>query len=251
VIDRRRFLLWTTALMTDAVRPVQAASATPIRMAYFENYAPLSFRDAHGQMAGALIDGVELMGHAAGLSFTHEGFPWVRAQAMVESGKQDGFCTTIDLVRQAYADFCPTPIIVEHFCIYHRIDDKRMHDLHSIQDLRPLIQGGYRGSGYPLRYLEAQYFHWYKDVDTVLRMVDNGNLDVYVGSETVTSHKLKELGLTDRISATPAPFMPAAEFCFGLRHHYPNAADVLAQMEAATSAARKSGALDKLLKPYR
>jgi len=251
VIDRRNFLLCMTALIAEAQCSAQAASVKPIRMGYFENYPPFSFRDQQGQMSGALIDGVNLVGHAAGLTFSHQGYPWVRAQAMVESGNLDGFCTTIDQERQAYVDFCPTPIIIERFGVYHRIDDKRMLDLHSIQDLRPFNQGSYRGAGYPLQHLEPEYVHWYKDVDTVLRMIDSGSLDIYIGGESVNDLIVKNLGLENRIQFTEVPFLPVAEFCFGLRHNFPDAAAVLAKMEQAASAARKSGVLDKLMNKYR
>ena len=251
MIDRRNFLVAATALITDALAPAQAAPLMPIRMGYFENYAPFSFRDTHGKMTGALVDAVELVGHAAGLTFIHQGFPWVRAQALVQSGDLDGFCTTIDNQRRAYADFCPTPLITEHFDICHRVNDRRMLNLHSVQDLRPFIQGSYRGAGYPLQSLEADYIHWYKDVDTVMRLINSGGLDIYIGGNSVNALKLKELGLTRRIQCTPAPYLPAAEFCFGLRRTYPNSAVVLAKIETAAHAARQSGALDSMLVKYR
>ena len=251
MIDRRKFLLCTTALITGVQHAAQAASAIPIRMAYFESYPPFSFRDSNGQMAGALIDSVELIGRATGLTFTHQGYPWVRAQALVESGSLDGFCTTVTQARQTYVEFCPTPVITERFGIYHRVDDKRMLHLHSVQDLRPFMQGNYRGAGYPMQHLEPEYIHWYKDEETILRMIDSGSLDVYVEGELVTGYMLKELGLTNRIQFTPVSFLPAAEFCFGLRHSYPDAVAVLAKIEEAIAAAQKSGALEAVLDKYR
>ena len=251
MIDRRKFLLCTTALIAGVQRSAQAASMPPIRMAYFENYPPFSFRDSNGQMTGVLIDSMELIGRAVGMTFTHQGYPWVRAQALVESGSLDAFCTTVTEARQAYVEFCQTPVITEHFGIYHRVDDKRMLHLHSVQDLRPFMQGNYRGAGYPMQHLEPEYIHWYKDEETILRMIDSGSLDIFIEGELVTHYMLKELGLTHRIQFTPAPYLPVAEFCFGLRRTYPDAAAVLAKMEVAASAARKSGALDNLLNKYR
>jgi len=151
--DRRQFLLATMAAIGCAEPLLCAASAPAIRMAYYENYPPFSVRDADGRMVGALIDGVEIVGRIANLVFEHQGYPWARAQAMVESGALDGFCTTNIPTRRAYADFCSTPILIERFGVFHRANDKRILNIHSLKDFRAFNQGRYFGGGYPLAHL--------------------------------------------------------------------------------------------------
>ncbi|WP_035055253.1 substrate-binding periplasmic protein [Andreprevotia chitinilytica] len=252
MIDRRNFLIGACTLAGGVLLPAQAATqARPIRMGYFDNYPPFSFRGRDGQMTGALVDGVDLLGQAAGLDFDHQGYPWARAQAMVEAGTLDGFCTVLTKPRQVYAAFCPTPIISVRFGIYHRIDDPRPLSVRSVADLRTLRQGKYIGAGYSAENLEPNYIQWFKDEETVLRMIDANRLDIYIEGEVVTSRKLQQLGLANRFKFTPAPFLPPVNFCFGLRRNFPDANAILARMEVAAQAARKSGALDANLARYR
>jgi hypothetical protein len=58
-------------------------------------------------------------------------------------------------------------------------------------------------------------------------------------------------GLSDRIRFTPTPFLPGADFCFGLRRSLGDIDKILPRVEAAAQAARKSGALRAVLAKYR
>ncbi len=89
------------------------------------------------------------------------------------------------------------------------------------------------------------------DEESILRRIAMGNLDTFVESEITTQRKVKELGLADKIRFTPAPFLPKAEYCFGLRRSHPDVAQIIARMETATQAARKSGALQAILAKYK
>lgn len=245
---RRQFMLGSTALLGGACLPALCADKdAPIRMGYFDSYAPFSFRDDKGAMRGALVEGMALVGRNAGYRLDHQGFPWARAQAMVENGSLDGFCTTITKGRLVYADFAPTPIVSVRFGIYHRADDLRPLEIRSVADMRAFRHGNFIGAGYPKENLEPDQMQWLKDEETVLRMIDAGRLDIYVEGEVVTRTKLQQLGLLERFRFTPAPFLPPVNFCFGLRRGFPDAATILARMEAAAQAARRSGELDAIL----
>ncbi|WP_169741341.1 substrate-binding periplasmic protein [Andreprevotia chitinilytica] len=250
-MDRRQILRGALALTGGYLLPAQAMVPPRIRMGYFENYPPFSFHVPNGAMYGALIDGVELVGHGAGFTFSHHGFPWARAQAMVEGGELDGFCTTITKARQAYAEFCPTPIVSVRFGIYHRADDPRPLNIHSIADMRAFRQGNFIGAGYPKEHLEPDHIQWVKDEETVLRMIDADHLDIYIEGEITTGRKLLQMGLAKRFTFTPAPFLPPVNFCFGLRHSFPDVSAIVAKMEIAAQAAKKSGELDAILARFR
>jgi len=220
-------------------------------MGYFDKYAPLSQRNANGTVTGILIDSIELVGRACGVQFEHSAFPWVRAQMMVERGDLDGFCTVRTRTRLLYAEFCKSPILRVDFGVFHRSDDLRPLSVRSVEDLRVLRQGTYRGNGYARQNLEYDRMEIENDEESVLRRIARGTLDSSVEGDVVTPLKIKALGLTGKIRFTPLPFLPKAEFCFGVRKSLLEASRIVASMEAATQASRRSGALQAVLAKHR
>ena len=250
--NRRRFMFTLPVLVgADVVADPARAQNGPIHMGYFDKYPPFSNKDASGHMSGLLVDSVELVGKGAGLSFDHQGFPWARAQRMVEQGELDGLCTLETATRSAYAEFCATPLVTVRYGVYHRSNDTRIQSLTSIADMRALRQGSYRGSGYVQEYLEVDRILFDNDQESILRRIDMGNLDLFVEGEMVTGIKVKELGLSERIQFTPLAFLPRGDYRFALRRSYPDAHKIVERMELATQAARKSGALQALMARYR
>jgi polar amino acid transport system substrate-binding protein len=233
-----------------------AAGAAPlVRMAFFDNFWPFSRREddgtPHGKMRGALIDAVDKVAQRANVSVTHAGFPWIRAQKMVEQGELDAFCTLRTEPRLRYAEFCETPFISVPYGVYHRRDDKRIATLQTINDLRKLRQGIYHGSGYAREHLKFAPAFTDDSEDSVLRRIALGEIDIMVSGEFTGTAKVRELGLQDQLTFTTLPFLPRADYRFGLRRSYPNAPAILAHMEHAAQSLRKSGALNTLLFNYR
>ena len=252
-MGRRRLLTAAAAaagLGLAGLARVARAASRPVRMAYFESYAPFSYRDDDGQMKGLLIDGMDLLARSCDIAVTHQGFPWGRAQFMVRHGELDGFCTVPTSERQAYAHFSAVPLVVVRFGIFHRADDPRPAAVRSIADLAPFANGSYIGNGWTKENLPGQDIHWVTDEETLLRMIALGRLDIYLSGELTTWHRLRSLGLTDKFAFTPAPYLPWAEFAVGLRRSYPDEAQAVAALEQATRAAKQSGALERLEVSY-
>ena len=164
-MDRRRFIRWAGASALGA--SMQSQAFVPVRVGYFDKYAPFSQRSDSGIMSGVLVDGLELVGQACGVSFEHYGYPWARTQAMVERGELDAFCTVRTQTRAAYAEFCTAPIVSINYGIFHRVDDARPLSVKNVQDLRPLRQGTYRGSGYSKENLEPERMQIDNDEESI------------------------------------------------------------------------------------
>lgn len=244
MLDRRMFA-------TSLLLAMGQGSAQSLRMAYFDRYPPLSWRETDGHVRGLLVDLMDAIGQLAGLGFSHQAYPWARAQAMVRQGQLDAVCTTVTDERRAYLLFCETPLLSLHFGICHRLDDRRVAGLRSLADLRSLRQGNYRGSGYAQQNLEPHQLRVDHDPDSVLRRIATGDLDIYVDAELTTRHRIRALGLEGRLGYTPAAFLPPTGYCFGLRRSHAQATALVARMEVATQKARDGGRLEQVAAAYR
>jgi ABC-type amino acid transport substrate-binding protein len=227
-----------------------AVSGVPLRIGYSDSLWPLSRGNEDHQADGFLVDAMSLLASRCGLEFQHEAYPWARVQQLVRRSELDGLCTLRTKERLEYAQFCNTVIASLPFGVFHRASDTRLSLVKSVDDLRPLRQGTYRGNGYAKENLEFERFHIENDEESVLRLIAMDRLDAFVGVEFVVASKLEKLKLTDSFRFTPLPFLPKAEYRFGLRRNYQDADAVIGKMEAATVAAKRLGELDALIAKY-
>lgn len=244
VLHRRALLGLALSAGSAAARP-QA-----MRMAFFDQAAPLSYRDGAGEMAGLLVDLVNWVGRGADLRFSHHGYPWVRAQAMVRQGELDALCTNATDERRTYALFCDTPLLSQDYGLFHRIGDPRIAELRGMQDLHRVRVGAYRGSGYAQQQLGALKVHWDSDPISLLRRIALGDLDVFVDSDILMSHRVRELGLDQRIAYRSVHFLPRAQYRWGLRRSYPDAVEWVERMERSARIAERAGDLDGVIVRY-
>jgi len=126
-----------SAVALGSVLPAHAAAAD-FRMAYFETYSPLSFVD-QGALRGILVDVLEtvLVGRL-GIPTRHEGFPWPRAQRLVEAGERDAICTIATPERLAYAEAISEPVVSVPTCIFVRADNPRADEFARARNLAEL-----------------------------------------------------------------------------------------------------------------
>lgn len=249
-MNRRGFLL-AAAVTGIAMAWRSAEAATMLRVGYFDKYSPFSHSNEDGSMAGLLVESLDLIARDANIMLEHHGYPWARAQIMVERGDLDAFCTVPTRGRSEYVVFCQTPVVTMNYGFYHRKDDYRPAKVKSLEDLRGLVQGTYRGSGYTREYIEEDRMIFLNDEETVLRRIALGTIDTLVEGEYVGAARVKSLGLADRLHFTPAPWLPKAHFCFGVRRSYSDVDSIIRRMEAATVAALHSGKLKAIGEKYR
>lgn len=151
MIDRRSFLQTAAALGLGSALPVHAA--LPLRMAYFETYSPLSF-DQDGQLRGILLDVIqEVAGRRLGLVVEHTGYPWNRAQALVQAGEQDAICTIATPERLEYAVAVQEPMVSAPRRIFVHKNNamlaklQKVRSLEELQTLNPSVIS-YQGNGW-------------------------------------------------------------------------------------------------------
>lgn len=82
-------ILWGLLMWQSA----WAAPAAELKLVYFDDFAPYSWRDEQGRMRGLMIDVMDRVAAQMGLRVRHEGYPWQRAQKLVRMAQADGFVT--------------------------------------------------------------------------------------------------------------------------------------------------------------
>ncbi len=220
-----------------------ASSLPPLRFGYFDRYGPLSSLVLDGRAVGLLVDRVDAVAREAGLQCEHYAFPWVRAQAMVADGRLDGLCSVQTPGRDRYALFGRETLLQDRNMLVHRIGDARSAGVQSLEDLKGLRLGTYRGNGFAQQYLGAASLVMDDSPDSVLRRIGLGDLDGFVEGEHLVQARLQKLGLSDRLMMTPLAFLPSVRFRVGLRRSLPEAAAVLERMDMVTLALRRANRL--------
>lgn len=196
--------------------PSQAeASARPFRVAYFETYRPLSFVDPG--LKGLLVDILdEVIARQMLVPCAHEGFPWARAQSLVEQGQKDAICTIATPERLAYAVAADEPVVVAPTCIFVRSDNPRVRELEAVRtlaELRALSPSvlSYSANGWAKAKLEGFNVVWGNDFLSALRMLIAGRGDLMIENALTMEHSLGQLPNGDRVRALPNP-MDQARF---------------------------------------
>ncbi len=107
---KRRHLLAAGSAFIAAPFIVRSALANaPLKIVYFNDFAPFSFGDS-AQVQGIYPDLLtEVLANSLSIPVNHAAYPWSRAQQLVQSGEADAFFTTPTDARKAYATFAGDP----------------------------------------------------------------------------------------------------------------------------------------------
>lgn len=129
-----------------------SAKAETMKFAYYDQYSPRSFME-DGKMKGILIDIInEAIVKRMGIEVKHEGFPWVRAQMMVEKGFSDAFITVPTPTRKAYTQVSKEPIIVFETFLATAADNPKkkriLSRIKSLDELKNYVFVDYYGNGF-------------------------------------------------------------------------------------------------------
>jgi polar amino acid transport system substrate-binding protein len=257
MITRRTVLLTALDLASAAgtVTAVTAASwateAPPLRLCYFEAYAPFAFRDAAGAMTGIQVDALDLLlAQRMGLRVSHEGYPWARAQEIVRTGLGDGFCTSPTAERQAYALFSPHPVFRAPSAVVYLRDGPAAPALAAAQtigDLRGLQHVNYIGNQFIARLFGADTVAWVPTPALALEMIARGHADFMVWAGIATRYEVHRLGFDAILADHPIDVGEVAAYHLGLRRSLPGVEALMAGFSAALAAAEADGAIAAIL----
>lgn len=239
----RRHFLAGLAAAGVAIRSARArADAAKLRIVYYATFPPLCF-EQDGKMQGILLDILGQAAKTAGIDVTHQGFPWARAQAMVQNGEADAFCTNPTDERRAYALFTELPVYVAPVSLFYAADNPRssqIEQIKTIDDLKAVKQGDYNGNGFAETTFKGLPIEWSPNLVNTLTKVSLSRNDVFVGNDTVAKYLIKQNAIGG-IKSFPVTIGKQSAFHLGVRKTLPDAQGLIDAMGHAIQAAHDSG----------
>lgn len=251
----RRALLRDVPLALGAMAVgARRARAADFNVVFYDSFAPLSFLDDDHKIVGILPDVVsEIMGRRLQVPVSLQGLPWARAQALVQDGSADAFCTLPTPARRDYAFFTENAVIVEKTQLFYTIDNPRKAEIEAIRtvdQLKGFRQGDYVGNGFAEATFKGLPVELTPTLDSVFKKIAAGHLDLFVGTDIVAMSVVKKLGLGDKIRSFPVEIGAPTPFCIGIRKSLPQAEAMVARANDAIGVATKDGSLAKIIERY-
>ena len=204
--SRRNFLQAALALGMMPACPVRAAGS--LRLAYMETYAPFSFRES-GVLRGIFIDIFdEVIVRRLGVPVEHKGYPWARAQLLVQQGEHDGLCSVITPARLEYALAATEAVLTVPVRVFARKDHRLLPQLaqaRSVDDLRRLnlVVVSYRANGWTQSHMREFKIESGNDLDASLKMLIAGRGDITVAAPYAAQYRLRQIEGGEQIQILP------------------------------------------------
>ncbi|PLX68764.1 MAG: hypothetical protein C0603_06330 [Denitrovibrio sp.] len=225
-------------------------AAEPIKFAYYDNYAPRSFvKD--GKLQGILIDVVnEALVNRMGIEVKHEGFPWARAQALVEKGSSDAFITVPTTKRKTYTKVSKEPVLLFQTYLATASDNPKLSVLKTITSLDQLknyVFVDYYGNGFSKKLLKDMTVNWLPDYKAIYRFLVQKKADVMIVSRKGI-YSIEELGFKNQITVLPYPMTSVAfHLCINNNSKYVN---ILDKFDMVIKQMHDDGTIDKIIRNY-
>ena len=247
-VGMRIAILWGLLMWQS----VWAAPAAELKLVYFDDFAPYSWRDEQGNMRGLMIDVMERVAVQMGLRVHHEGYPWQRAQKMVRLAQADGFVTVATRERRSYTLLVEEPVTTTTLTIFTpRVHPHMQEFLQAkrLGDLKAFTFLDYLGNGWGKENLAGFTVHHTINVDNVFKMLAAGRGDLMVTDPLVARFKLNKLGLANQVVEVPlvlesTPF----NLCIGKHSRFNTR---ITEFNRALQQLRQSGELARIEARYR
>jgi len=208
MLNSRRRIVGAAAL---ALLPrASPAADAPFRMAYFETYSPLSYRDEFGVLRGILVDILDdVWGRQMGIPIQHIGYPWVRAQMLAKLGEVDAICTIATPARLEYAVASSEAVVAAPRRIFVRADNPMLGDLQQVRDLAALKElnptvVSYVGNGWGQANLAGFRVAYGVDYESGLKMLLAKRGDVMIDNSLTMQYSLSRHAGGDQVVMMPA-----------------------------------------------
>jgi len=233
--------------------PSYTFSQSVMKIVYFDNYPPFSWKDAN-KMNGILIDVLnEAIEKRMKIPISHKGYPWARAQKLVKHGLADAFVTVPTPARKEYTLISNETVILATFNLFVKVGNPIIEELKKVKEISELKKynvGSYIGSG------------WFKknfidkgipgdlapSLDMVLNKLINERIDVFIDTSQVIRFRIKKLGYKKEIVELPNVLDSATfNLCIGKKSFYTN---ILSEFDKTLIKMKSDGSLKKIYDKY-
>ncbi|MDM7483784.1 MAG: transporter substrate-binding domain-containing protein [Vibrio metschnikovii] len=176
---------------------------------YYDSFPPYSFRDEDGNMAGIFIDiADQVLQETMGIPIIHKGYPWARAQRMVELGEADAFITVATQARREYTNTSSTPVIIGPMNLFVNPSNSNLTQIEHVQttdDLSPFLILDYQGNNWGNQHFPEDKFRRLltSNLSNALTMLAHGRGDVIATDKIVADYLMAKLSLQGLIVELP------------------------------------------------
>lgn len=233
-------------------RAVLGAPESPLRMVYFDDFAPYSWRDDQGKMRGIMVDVMDRAADELGIRVTHQGYPWQRAQKLVRFAQADGFVSVATRERRQFTRVVEEPVTTTVLTLFTGAahpDLAQLQQARTLAEFKRFVILDYIGNGWGKVHLQGFKVHLTKNVDNVFQMLAAGRGDLMITDPLVAWFKLKQLGLDDRIVELPLRLdVTTFHLCIGDHSRFKNRAE---DFERVLHQLRERGELARIEARYR
>jgi polar amino acid transport system substrate-binding protein len=253
-LSRRAVCRMVPMAITALVAGARPSRAADLKVVFYNAFPPVSFENESHQIVGILPDLMtEILERRMKLPVAMQGMPWARAQASVQDGSADLFCTVPTSARLDYAVFTRRPAIILKIELFYAVDNPRRAEIEAIrtiEQLKGFRQGDYVGDGFAETTFKGMPIDWTPNLESVFKKIELGRADMFVGTEVVAKSIVKQLGLGEKIRSVPVDIGQPMSFCIGVRKTFPEAASMIERADEAIEAAEKDGTLSKIIQRY-
>lgn len=203
-------------LLSIALAAHVHAAPPPLRIALSEDYAPWS-SGSGGSVQGLARDLLtEILGNRMGYALDFEGYPWARAQRLVQEGDADLICTAISSSRLVYTLASARPVLTAGIRVYASNRPEVLRRLRGVKDLAslnaaPVRFNQYVGAGWMREHLDPSKTDSSGSLEQILAKLCLGRGDVVVENSLVARDKISRLQCAERIVELP-PVLDSLSF---------------------------------------
>lgn len=235
---------------------VYASNNRIIKIAYYENYYPFSFRD-NAHLKGLFIDIANyILEEKMHYKVISEGFPWERAQEYVKKGDYDSHITLKTKDRENFLTFNNIPIFISETVLAYSSTNPKKDQIKAISSkdsLKKFVINGYIGD----KYLNNNFsindgfnIDFSSDIETSLKKLSANRGDVMIIGTSIFEQLIKKNNIKSLKIKKIFWLDNTLKYYFSIRKSYLKSEKIVKEFDLNLINSKKSGKINKFYLKY-